>query len=447
MDVLGEALGEADGLLDGDALGDGLMDVEGDALGDPDGEAEGLWLIEADGEADGEALGLLEGDALGLGEILVDGEAEGLPEGLAEGDLLGDADGLGEMEAEGLADGEAEGLVPPAVEIVNVGDPTISSVPVSRASHGTVTVRVSWAVMSNPVSAGSVIVTTVSLVRTTAVTGMSDRLAFQPVASDCADTIPSIIACRASSNVAKCEGDADGDADGEADGLPDGDALGLAEGDLDGLVDGLVDGDADGDFEGDPEGDALGEVEGDPEGEVEGLRDGEAEGDCDASPGCLNTPTMDTDLVVPVASTADIVPVAAVSVFTASATAIPLSAPVPVVMFILRTHVPVVGFVPVFRAPACAASVPEAVAGSVTASNAPTLLASPLHTKYTSRSPAVALIEAADGSPTEARVAAFPVRYGEILPPRYRRIVPCRIPVPAALVNAKLGSAATVRTV
>jgi hypothetical protein len=113
--------------------------------------------------------------------------------------------------------------------------------------------------------------------------------------------------------------------------------------------------------------------------------------------------------VVPVASTADIVPVAAVVVFTASATAMPLSAPVAVDMFILRVHVPVTGFVPVLRAPACIASVPEAVAGSVAASNAPTLFSSPLDTMYTIRSPAVRSNEAADGSPKEPKVAALPV--------------------------------------
>jgi len=61
---------------------------------------------------------------------------------------------------------------------------TISAVPTFSASHGTVTVSLSCAVISYPARAGSVIVTTVSLVRTTAVTGMFARFAFQPFASD-----------------------------------------------------------------------------------------------------------------------------------------------------------------------------------------------------------------------------------------------------------------------
>ena len=88
---------------------------------------------------------------------------------------------------------------------------------------------------------------------------------------------------------------------------------------------------------------------------------------------------MDTERSNPSVA-ADMAPVAAVSVFNASATAMPLSAPVVVIRFILRTHVPVVGFVPVFRAAACSASDPEAVAGSVAASNAPQVLSSPLET-------------------------------------------------------------------
>jgi hypothetical protein len=88
---------------------------------------------------------------------------------------------------------------------------------------------------------------------------------------------------------------------------------------------------------------------------------------------------MDTERSAPSVA-ADIAPVAAVSVFNASATAMPLSAPVVVVWLMRRTHVPVVGFVPVFLAPACTASDPEAVAGSVAASNAPQVLSSPLET-------------------------------------------------------------------
>ena len=46
------------------------------------------------------------------------------------------------------------------------------------------------------------IVTTVSLVRTTAVTAMPERTASQPVPSDWAESMPSMMAWRMSSNTA-----------------------------------------------------------------------------------------------------------------------------------------------------------------------------------------------------------------------------------------------------
>jgi len=189
-----------------------------------------------------------------------------------------------------------------------------------------------------------VIVTTVSEVLTTAETPITSlTLAFQPVASDCAESSPAIISSRISANVGPREGVALGVLDGVELGVLLGVRLGVLLGVLLGVDEGVL----------------LGVF--------------------DASPGGLNTPTMDTERSRPSVA-ADIAPVAAVSVFTASATAMPLSAPVVVILFILKTHVPVVGLVPVFRAPACEASEPEAVAGSVTASNAPQVLSSPLET-------------------------------------------------------------------
>ena len=65
---------------------------------------------------------------------------------------------------------------------------------------------VSAAVMSYPATAGSVIVTTVPLVRTTSVTSSAAcTVAFHPPASLCADTSPSMIACRSASNTAPAE--------------------------------------------------------------------------------------------------------------------------------------------------------------------------------------------------------------------------------------------------
>lgn len=66
----------------------------------------------------------------------------------------------------------------------------VIGLPPARAAPGTVAVIVSSAEMSYPAIAGSVIVTTVSLVRTTAETGMLDRFAFHPFVSLWAETRP-----------------------------------------------------------------------------------------------------------------------------------------------------------------------------------------------------------------------------------------------------------------
>jgi hypothetical protein len=80
-------------------------------------------------------------------------------------------------------------------ETLNVGEATTCCPPLN-ACAGIVEVIVSAAVMSYDAIAGSVIVTVVEFVRTTALTGISERLAFQPVLSDCADTRPLMMACR-----------------------------------------------------------------------------------------------------------------------------------------------------------------------------------------------------------------------------------------------------------
>ncbi len=64
---LGDAVGAAAGLADGDALGEETGDgdglVDGDGLGDVLGEADGLALGDGDGLVDGEALGDADGCA------------------------------------------------------------------------------------------------------------------------------------------------------------------------------------------------------------------------------------------------------------------------------------------------------------------------------------------------------------------------------------------------
>lgn len=79
--MLGEALGEIDGLRLGDRLGlfDGLKLGDRDVLGLADGETLG--------ESDGDFEGLREGDRLVLG--------------LTDGDLLGESDGLFDGERDG----------------------------------------------------------------------------------------------------------------------------------------------------------------------------------------------------------------------------------------------------------------------------------------------------------------------------------------------------------
>src|SRR5512139_701323 len=67
--------------------GEALVDAEGEVLG----VADGLPLGEV--EALGEAEGLCDGDELGVADGLCDGEAEGDPEGLVDGVAEGDEDG------------------------------------------------------------------------------------------------------------------------------------------------------------------------------------------------------------------------------------------------------------------------------------------------------------------------------------------------------------------
>ena len=189
------------------------------------------------------------------------------------------------------------------------------------------------------------IVTTVSEVRTTVDTSITSlTLRFHPPDSDIAESRPAIISFRASSKLASREGlalgeplgDAEGDGLSLALGLPEGeaegeglsDALGEPLGEAEGDGDSLALGDSEGEAEGEGLSEALGEPDGLPDGLPEGDPDGEPEGEPLGDPdgevtAIVNAATIDTDLVVPVASTADIVPVAAVSVFTASATANP----------------------------------------------------------------------------------------------------------------------------
>jgi hypothetical protein len=111
-----------------------------------------------------------------------------------------------------------------------------------------------------------VIVTTVSDVRTTAVTGILSRTsAFHPVPSDCAESRPLMMSWRISSKTGGAE-DGETDAEGLTEGLSD------PEGLIDGLSDpeGLTEGDSD------PEG--LTDGDSDPEGETEGLSDGLGDG-------------------------------------------------------------------------------------------------------------------------------------------------------------------------
>lgn len=123
--------------------------------------------------------------------------------------------------------------------------------------------------------AGSVIVTTVSEVLTTADKGRASLTsAFQPVGSSRSEVSPSIMSWRIPSNANPADGEAlalalgdpEGEADGDADGLPPG------LGDDDGLALGLPDADAEGDADGLP--DAL------AEGEADGLADGLVAASC-----------------------------------------------------------------------------------------------------------------------------------------------------------------------
>lgn len=108
----------ADGLADGDELGevlaDGDREAEGeiDALIEADGLADALGDLDDDGEIDAlsEALGLA--DALGLAEALGEALAEGEIEVEAEGDTEAEGDSDGLTDADGLteADGDEETL-------------------------------------------------------------------------------------------------------------------------------------------------------------------------------------------------------------------------------------------------------------------------------------------------------------------------------------------------
>lgn len=99
--ILGEGLGDGEGLIDGDTEGLGLG--EGDGLGDGegliDGEIDGLTL----GEIDGEILGEIEGDILGLIDGLILGEIEAEADEI-EAEKLGDIEKLGEIGKLGLLD-------------------------------------------------------------------------------------------------------------------------------------------------------------------------------------------------------------------------------------------------------------------------------------------------------------------------------------------------------
>jgi hypothetical protein len=119
--------------------------------------------------------------------------------------------------------------------------------------------------------AGSVIVTTVSLVLTTDVTAMTSRtLAFHPAASDCAEFRPRMMSARESAKFCSRDGELDGDEDGLLLGLLDGEDDGDEDGDADGEELGL----AEGLLEGEADGDALGLDEGLADGLALGLFDG-----------------------------------------------------------------------------------------------------------------------------------------------------------------------------
>lgn len=108
-----------DGLAEGLRDADGLAEPDGLMLAEPEGEAEpdGLRdaLDDAEGDLDAEALADVEADGLALDDGDLDAEADALDDGLGETDPDGlmDVDALGDLEADADADVEPDGEAEP----------------------------------------------------------------------------------------------------------------------------------------------------------------------------------------------------------------------------------------------------------------------------------------------------------------------------------------------
>jgi hypothetical protein len=215
---LGDVLGDAETLEDGDgledveaetdALGVELGDVEGDvdgvldaeADGDVDGDVLGVALAEVDGELLGDGLddGLVEGDAETDVEGVLDADADGVLEGDADTDVLGlaltlvlgdddgDADGVALGDVEGEVEGDDEGLDdPPATtrfpRYRRNMDHAVVGMLMVRSSHSAPAASMNWIITLSAFISVDVSVTFTQISDALSTAGSVPRLAGAPL--------------------------------------------------------------------------------------------------------------------------------------------------------------------------------------------------------------------------------------------------------------------------